>query len=127
MVKDEAIDLEGLTVEPAVLLPIRRGKEPKPNPMTVPLQQTWDKGEPLSVKVPAGEALGVGAKVRKAGMKLRLGAAVQYHIVPDDPQADDVYCPESKVRDLDPGQTVRVVFQARELPKAAQSEDDGEK
>lgn len=122
MVKeDEGVDLEGLTVEPAELLPVPRGKAPKPNPMTEHLERSWDEEQSLSVKVTAAEALPVGRSLRKAAMRMGIGVTVQYHILPGE-----VYCPESKVRDLAEGTQVRVVFQAREKTEATRRESDDE-
>ena len=117
MVKEEeGLDLETLAVEPATLLPVPKGKAMS-NPMVKHLESSWD--EPLSVKVTAGKALGVTAKLRKAAMRLGIGVTVQYHVLPEEN-----YISEAKVRELDPNERIRVVFQAREKHKAARHEQD---
>lgn len=116
MVKeDDDVSLEDLTVAPAELLPIPRGKAPKPNPMAEHLEKSWDK--PLGVVKPANQALAIGRALRKAAMRERHGVTIQYHALPGE-----VYTPESKVKDLPATQDVRVVFQARE--KGQHHEDD---
>lgn len=115
----EAADLAGLEVEPASFKPIPRGKAPTPNPMMAPLQETWDKGEPLSVRRPARSAAAVERSLRKAAMHMGKGVTVQIQVMPSGE-----VCPLSKLGNLDPDQEVRVVFQARELSKAARHEDD---
>lgn len=107
-------ELAKLEVEPATLLPVPKGKAPT-NPMIKHLEDAWD--EPLSVKVPAREARSVTAKLRKAAMRMGIGVTVQYHVLPEDN-----YISESKVRDLDPAERIRVVFQAREKNQAMRHE-----
>ena len=120
MVKeDEDVNLEQLEVKPAEMKPVPRGKMPKPNPMAAHVQKSWDENRPLSVEVPAGNAISVGAALRKAAMRLGMGVSVQYHALPED-----TYCSETAVKALDPEHLVRVAFRARERIKAARREDD---
>jgi len=118
-------DLEALEVKPAELKHVPKGKPAKPNPLAKHVQQTWETGKPLSVEVPASEALSIGSRVRKAAMNMHagIGVTIQYHVLPEDEYRSEAAM--KVMRKSDPDHMVRVVFQAREqYAKAAQREDD---
>ena len=108
-------DLEKLKVEPATLLPVPKGAAAKHNPLAQHLEKTW--GEPLSVRVPAKEAPGIEAKLRKTAMRMGYGVSIQFQVGPED-----AYISGAKVRELDPIEKVRVVFQIREKSSYTGSE-----
>jgi hypothetical protein len=117
MTKEEELDLAALTVEPAKLLPVPKGKSAAPNPLADHLEQSWD--EPKSVKVPASQAHSVESKLRKTAMRMGYGVAVQFQVLPEND-----YISGAKVRELDPVEKIRVVFQIHEKYKAARHETD---
>jgi hypothetical protein len=112
-------DLEKLDVKPARLLPTPKGAAAKPNPLARHLEKTWD--EPWGVQVPAKDAPGIEAKLRKTAMRMGYGVTVQFQVGPED-----AYISGAKVRELDPIEKVRVVFQIREKGQAARREDEDE-
>jgi hypothetical protein len=115
----DELDLSNLTVEPAELLPVPRGKAPEPNPLIVHLEKSWVT--PKSFRVPARQAPGLEAKLRKTAMRMGYGVAVQFQVGPENN-----YISGAKVKQLDPQERVRVVFQIHEKYKAARHEQDNE-
>jgi hypothetical protein len=117
MIVMEDEDLEKLKVEPATLLPTPKGAAAKPNPLARHLERSWD--EPLSVQVPAKDAPGIEAKLRKTAMRMGYGVAVQFQVGPEN-----AYISGTKVRELPPDERVRVVFQIHEKGRAVRREQD---
>ena len=118
MVKEEeGLDLASLTFEPAKFLPVPKGKPAAPNPLVDQLEQSWD--EPQGVKVAASKAHSLESKLRKTAMKMGFGVAVQFRVLPEDNHISG-----AKVRELDPNERIRVVFQMHEKGKAAPHEQD---
>jgi hypothetical protein len=111
--------LDAVEVAPAEFKPILRGSPPKPNPFTPLLERTWNENRPWSIVVTARKAIEEERRIRKAAMRMNRGVTIQIQLMPSGE-----VCAISKLKDLPPEQQVRVVFQARELSKAARHEDD---